>query len=84
MAVVCRLVVGIATAAFWTRRTRTTQLAPVHGLGRRLGLGDAAFKVYSGFSSRRFSSDLPEANRRGLVSPVVHINSASTTWRARP
>jgi hypothetical protein len=36
-----------------------------------------AFKVYSGFSSRRFSSDLREANRRGLVSHVAHFNSVS-------
>jgi transposase len=36
-----------------------------------------AFKVYSGFSSRRFSSDLSEANRRGLVSHVAHFNSVS-------
>ncbi len=35
------------------------------------------YKVYSGFSSRRFSSDLREAHRRGLVSHVAHFNSVS-------
>jgi transposase len=35
------------------------------------------YKVYSGFSSRRFTSDLREANRRGLVSHVAHFNSVS-------
>lgn len=55
---------------------------PPQGLGRpRLPLSDmayaAAFKVYSRFSSRRFSSDLREAHGRGLISRVPHFNSVS-------
>jgi hypothetical protein len=34
-------------------------------------------KVYCGFSSRRFFSDLREAHRRGLVPPVAHFNSVN-------
>jgi transposase len=40
-----------------------------------------AFKVYSRFSSRRFSSDLREAHRRGLVAHVSHFNSISHYMR---
>src|SRR5437867_3638711 len=47
----------------------------------RLPLSDmafaAAFKVFSRFSSRRFSSDLREAQRRGLVRHAPHFNSVS-------
>jgi transposase len=55
---------------------------PPQGKGRpRLPLSDmayaAAFKVYSRFSSRRFSSDLREAYQRGYVSRVPHYNSVS-------
>lgn len=37
----------------------------------------AAFKVYSRFSSRRFSSDLREACERGLIQRAPHFNSVS-------
>lgn len=39
------------------------------------------YKVYSRFSSRRFSSDLREASRRGLVPQVSHFNSISHYMR---
>src|SRR5260370_14488944 len=35
----------------------------------------AAFKVYSGFSGRRFMSDLRESHKRGMISRVPHYNS---------
>lgn len=55
---------------------------PEQHMGRpRLPLSDMAFaatyKVYSRFSSRRFTSDLREANARGLISRVPHFNSVS-------
>jgi len=55
---------------------------PPQTTGRpRLPLADmvfaATFKVYSGFSSRRFSSDLRDAHGRGLVSRVPHFNSVT-------
>ena len=55
---------------------------PPQANGRpRLPLADmvfaAVFKVYSGFSSRRFQSDLREAHSRELVSPVPHFNSVT-------
>ena len=55
---------------------------PPQGLGRpRLPLSDmafaSAFKVYSRFSSRRFSSDLREAQARGLIKRAPHFNSVS-------
>jgi hypothetical protein len=55
---------------------------PSQGRGRpRLPLSDMAFastfKVYSRFSSRRFSSDLREAERRGLIKRAPHFNSVS-------
>ena len=44
-----------------------------------LPLADAlfavAFKVYSGFSGRRFVSDLRDAHARGLISRLPHYNS---------
>lgn len=47
----------------------------------RLPLSDmafaSAFKVYSRFSSRRFSSDLREAEKRGLIQRAPHFNSVS-------
>jgi hypothetical protein len=47
----------------------------------RLPLSDmafaCAFKVYSGFSSRRFTSDLKEAHAGGFVSRTPHFNSVS-------
>ncbi len=55
---------------------------PVQTNGRpRLPLADmafaATFKVYSRFSSRRFSSDLREAQERGLIVRAPHFNSVS-------
>jgi transposase len=55
---------------------------PPQGKGRpRLPLSDmafaSAFKVYSRFSSRRFSSDLREAEERGLIRKAPHFNSVS-------
>lgn len=49
-------------------------------LGRpRLSLGEmifaCAFKVYSGFSGRRFSTDLREAHAKGYLSKACHFNS---------
>jgi transposase len=51
-------------------------------MGRpRLPLSDmafaATFKVYSRFSSRRFSSDLREAQERGLIRRAPHFNSVT-------
>ena len=47
----------------------------------RLPLGDmvfaSAFKVYSGFSSRRFTSDLREAQSDGHISSAPHFNSVN-------
>jgi hypothetical protein len=53
---------------------------PIQTNGRpRLSLGDqvfcAAFKVYTGFSARRFMSDVREANERGYIEKVPHFNS---------
>jgi hypothetical protein len=61
---------------------------PEQTLGRpRLPLGDmafaAAFKVYSRFSSRRFSSDLREAEGRGLIRRAPHFNSV-TNYMSSP
>lgn len=55
---------------------------PEQGNGRpRLPLSDmtfaCAFKVYSGFSSRRFTSDLKNAHTSGFVSRTPHFNSVS-------
>jgi hypothetical protein len=55
---------------------------PEQGKGRpRLPLSDmafsAAFKVYTRFSSRPFSSDLREAEERGLITKAPHFNSVS-------
>lgn len=55
---------------------------PEQGMGRpRLPLSDMAFasifKVYTGFSSRRFTCDMNEATERGLVSKTPHFNSVS-------
>jgi transposase len=47
----------------------------------RLALGDmafaAAFKVYTGFSSRRFASDLRDAHADGLIGSTPHFNSVT-------
>jgi transposase len=61
---------------------------PTQERGRpRLPLSDmafaATFKVYSGFSSRRFSSDLREAHERGLIARAPHYNSV-TGYMASP
>lgn len=53
---------------------------PPHAKGRRpLPLSDAVFavtyKVYSTVSSRRFISDLTEAQEKGFISEVPHFNS---------
>lgn len=61
---------------------------PVQSTGRpRLPLSDmafaAAFKVFSRFSSRRFSSDLREAQERGLIACAPHFNSV-TGYMASP
>ena len=52
------------------------------GKGRpRLPLSDMVFasvyKVYVGFSSRRFTSDLREAYTAGLIDSTPHFNSVS-------
>jgi hypothetical protein len=52
------------------------------GAGRpRLPLSDmvfaSVFKVYVGFSSRRFTSDLREAYANGLIDSKPHFNSVS-------
>jgi transposase len=55
---------------------------PSQDSGRpRLPLADmvfgAAFKVYTGFSSRRFTSDLHDAHRDGFIGTAPHFNSVS-------
>jgi transposase len=55
---------------------------PEQKMGRpRLPLSDMAFasifKVYTGFSSRRFTSDMKEATALGLVGKTPHFNSVS-------
>ena len=55
---------------------------PVQTFGRpRFPLADmvfaAAYKVYSGFSSRRFTTDLQEASRAGVIFRAPHFNSVS-------
>jgi transposase len=61
---------------------------PPQTTGRpRLPLSDmafaACFKVYSRFSSRRFASDLREAQERGLITRAPHFNSV-TNYMASP
>jgi transposase len=62
---------------------------PIHeGKGRPvLPLADmvfaSAYKVYTGFSSRRFTSDLRDANTDGLVTSTPHFNSV-TNYLADP
>lgn len=51
-------------------------------MGRpRLPLADmllaAAYKVYVGFSARRFTSDLKDAQMRGLIGRAAHFNSVN-------
>jgi len=55
---------------------------PEQNTGRpRLPLSDmlfaSAFKVYTGFSSRRFTSDMREVHDTGLIASTPHFNSVS-------
>src|SRR5215210_7769613 len=55
---------------------------PVQERGRpRLPLSDrvfaSAYKVYVGFSARRFSTDLKDAQSRGLIRKIPHFNSVN-------
>jgi hypothetical protein len=55
---------------------------PEQTMGRpRLPLSDMAFasifKVYTGFSSRRFTTDMNEATTQGFTSKTPHFNSVS-------
>ena len=55
---------------------------PEQRMGRpRLPIADMAFasifKVYTGFSSRRFTCDMNEATEQGLISKTPHFNSVS-------
>ncbi len=55
---------------------------PLQVNGRpRLPLSDmlfaTAFKVYAGFSSRRFTSDLKDAHEKGLIHRAPHFNSVN-------
>jgi transposase len=57
----------------------TVPTPPQHGSGnRRLPLSEvlfaAAFKVYSGFSGRRFMTDLRQAQSMGLIDETPHYN----------
>ena len=62
---------------------------PIHeGRGRpALPLADmlfaSAYKVYTGFSSRRFTSDLRDAKSEGLVASTPHFNSV-TNYLSNP
>jgi transposase len=58
------------------------QLPRLPGAGRsRLPFSDmvfaAAFKVYVGFSARRFTSDLKSACAKGLIGNAAHFNSVN-------
>src|SRR3712207_9098581 len=66
----------------------TVQQPEQRGKGRpRLPLSDmlfaSVFKVYVGFSSRRFTSDLREAFVDGLIDSTPHFNSVSN-YLAKP
>ncbi len=55
---------------------------PIQTNGRpRLPLSDmvftSAYKVYIGFSARRFSTDIKEAQARGLIKRTPHFNSVN-------
>lgn len=39
------------------------------------GIFAACYKVYSGFSSRRFMTDLRDAEEKGLIGAAIHFNS---------
>src|SRR5215207_3132177 len=62
--------------------SKTVAQPEQQGRGRpRLPLSDmvfaAAYKVYVGFSSRRFTSDLKDAQARGLIGNAAHFNSVN-------
>ncbi len=61
------LVGGIAEPA---RNARGRKPIPISD-----GIFAAAFKVYSGFSGRRFMSDLREAQAKGFIEKTPHFNS---------
>ena len=44
-------------------------------IARSVGLFAACFKVYSGFSARRFSTDLRECVGKGFLESTIHFNS---------
>jgi hypothetical protein len=55
---------------------------PEQGMGRlRVPLSDmlfaATYKVYVGFSARRFTSDLKDAHLRGFIGNAAHFNSVN-------
>ncbi len=61
---------------------------PEQNMGRpRLPLSEmvfaSAFKVYSGFSSRRFTSDVNEIHDKGIMANTPHFNSVSN-YMANP
>ena len=61
---------------------RETVRQPQQHKGRpRLPLADmvfaAVYKVYAGFSSRRFTGDLEEAFNKGIIQKVPHFNSVT-------
>ena len=68
--------------------SNTVAQLPQRGRGRpRLPLSDMVFasvyKVYVGFSSRRFTSDLRDAFVDGLIDTMPHFNSISN-YMAKP
>jgi transposase len=42
---------------------------------RGVGIFSACYKVYSGFSARRFMTDMRNANEAGYVASAIHFNS---------
>ena len=71
------------TVSPWVRDALCQLVAqPAQGKGRlRLPLADMVFacvyKVYEGFSSRRFMSDLREAQKQDHIHKAAHFNSVS-------
>ena len=84
-------------AAQCSEKTRFTQLLgslcetvrePPHHKGRPpLALGDmvfaAVYRVYAGFSSRRFTPDLEDARKAGMIRKAPHFNSL-TNYLSKP
>ena len=62
-------------AVYSRNGSRASLAMPAAGFGDLIRLFCAAFKVYSGFSARRFMSDLREANERKYIDKVPHFNS---------